>query len=153
VAQVLVVARLTCKDCEPGSKRPAPYQGPRCATHHRERRAATKKAAHAKRIELIYGLTAEEYEALLQVQGGACVICERARGIQKKLSVDHDHQQAVADGHEPDKGCRNCVRGLLCGTCNKMLGHLRDDPAAFERAAEYLRNWPSRRVGTAKDEG
>lgn len=143
------MARLTCKDCPPGTKRPAPHPGPRCATHHRARRAVSRKAAHGRRLELVYGIDAEFYEALLLVQGGVCVICERARGVYKRLSVDHDHNQALLDGHAEDKGCRNCVRGLLCGTCNKMLGHLRDDPAAFQRAATYLSDWPSRRVPTA----
>jgi hypothetical protein len=144
------VARLSCKDCPPGSKRPAPHPGPRCATHHRERRRTTRKAAHGRRLEQVYGITAEDYEALLFVQGGVCAICQRARGVYKRLSVDHDHNQARLDGHDEDKGCRNCVRGLLCGTCNKMLGHLRDDPTAFERASQYLSNWPSRSAPTAK---
>jgi hypothetical protein len=97
----------------------------------------------------MYGLTAEDYEALLFAQGGVCAICQVARGVSRRLSVDHDHKQAVLDGHDPDKGCKNCVRGLLCGSCNKMLGHLRDDPTAFERAATYLMYWPSRHVPPA----
>ena len=39
-----------CKDCEPGSKRPAPHPGPRCATHHRARRRAVSAAAHGRRL-------------------------------------------------------------------------------------------------------
>lgn len=92
----------------------------------------------------VYGITAERYAEILAYQGGACFICQRAKGIRKALSIDHDHAQAVLDGHDPDKGCPECVRGLLCQSCNKMLGHARDDPAMFERAAEYIRNWPSR---------
>lgn len=137
---------LTCKDCAPGTKRPAPHPGPRCATHHRERRRQTRADAHGRRLGLIYGITAEFYAALLAVQGGVCAICQRARGVSKRLSVDHDHAQAILDGHDEDKGCPTCVRGLLCQSCNKMLGHLRDDPEAFVRAALYLNYWPSRRV-------
>jgi hypothetical protein len=94
----------------------------------------------------VYGITDVFYEALLFVQGGSCAICQRARGVYKRLSVDHDHAQARIDGHDPEKGCAQCVRGLLCGTCNKMLGHLRDDPEAFRRASRYLSHWPSRRA-------
>jgi hypothetical protein len=94
----------------------------------------------------VYSITAAFYALLLAFQGHKCFICQRATGQYKRLSVDHDHKQAVLDGHAPEKGCPNCVRGLLCSTCNKMLGHLRDDPLAAERMADYLRNWPSRRV-------
>lgn len=137
-----------CKDCKAiglENRRPIAKAG-RCATHNRERRRALRKRAHGRRLEVVYGITAEFYEALLFAQGGLCAICQRARGVSKKLSVDHDHKQAVLDGHPPETGCRECVRGLLCGTCNKMLGHLRDDPAAFSRAAAYLLDWPSKRA-------
>lgn len=140
------VGKPRCKDCEAEgrvNRRPVVKAG-RCATHNRARRAATKRAAHDRRLRQVYGIDRTTFDALLEAQGGVCAICQRARGISKQLSVDHDHAQAVLDGHEPDKGCRNCVRGLLCGTCNKMLGHLRDDPTAFERAAQYLSDWPSR---------
>lgn len=136
--------RLTCKDCEPGTKRPAPHPGPRCATHHRAHKAKAKRSAHDRRLKAVYGIDREFFDALLVAQDGACAICQRAKGISRQLSVDHDHNQAILDGHDEDKGCINCVRGLLCGTCNKMLGHLRDDPEAFGRAVTYLRYWPSK---------
>lgn len=142
------VAKPTCKDCQVDGlplTRKAPWPGPRCATHHREKVRANRNKARARRLETIYSITADEYDRILLVQGGRCEICQRARGYRKALSVDHDHAVAIADGHDEDKGCPNCVRGLLCQPCNKMLGHGRDDPAMFERAAEYLKSWPSRR--------
>lgn len=57
-------------------------------------------------------------------------MCQRATGARRRLSVDHDHTTGL-------------VRMLACSTCNKMLGHLRDDPSAFERGAEVLRNPPA----------
>jgi hypothetical protein len=72
-----------------------------------------------------YGITPEQYWALYEHQGGTCYICQRATGKVKRLSVDHDH----ATGY---------VRGLLCGPCNKILGHLRDDADAAYRAGNYL---------------
>lgn len=119
-----------CIDCPPPTeqrKRPAPYPGPRCASHDREVTTARRAKARESRIQRTYGITEEQYQAIYDAQGGCCYICRRAKGTGKKrLSVDHDHQT----GH---------VRGLLCKPCNRdVLGHLRDSPAALRRAAEYL---------------
>lgn len=107
-----------------------PQPGPRCATHHRNRRATTKDKAWAGRILQKYALKVAEYWAIFRHQGEHCAICNRARGVAKRLSVDHDHETGF-------------VRGLLCGTCNSMLGDARDDPEFFDRAAAYLRNPPA----------
>ncbi|MGH3767393.1 MAG: endonuclease domain-containing protein [Pseudonocardiaceae bacterium] len=36
--------------------------------------------------------------------------------------------------------CHNTgnVRGILCDTCNRGIGHLQDDPKLIRSAAEYL---------------
>ncbi|WP_373289974.1 endonuclease VII domain-containing protein [Longimycelium tulufanense] len=127
-----------CRDCR-GGKRPAPYPGPRCATHHRAARAARRRAAHSRHIQRTYGITLDEYERLYEAQGGACAICQRAKGTgRRRLAVDHNHRTGE-------------VRGLLCGPCNRgVLGHLHDDPDALQRAIDYLINPPSRRVLSAK---
>ncbi len=63
-------------------------------------------------IRRLYGLTSEEYEALLDYQDGKCYICGKECASGRKLSVDHDH----------DSGA---IRGLLCITCNKyVVGNL-----------------------------
>jgi hypothetical protein len=125
--------RKTCKDCPPMSKnrpRPAPHPGPRCATHWRAELKRRQKANHETRVQKTYGLGEGGYEALYLFQGGKCAICLRATGATRRLSVDHDH----ATGK---------VRGLLCRPCNSMLGHGRDDPEFFIRAAAYLRHPPA----------
>ena len=126
-----------CKDClEEGitTGRPAPHPGPRCATHHRARKRATSEGAWAKRIEETYGITAEEYYAIHEAQGGRCYICQRANGNVRRLAVDHDHDTGL-------------VRGLLCKPCNRnVLGHARDDIEYFERAIAYLQSPPAQQV-------
>jgi hypothetical protein len=82
----------------------------------------------------VYGITADEYWSIYRYQMGRCFICERATGVRKKLSVDHCHATGI-------------VRGLLCSTCNsRVLGHLRDDISAFERAIDYLTSPPAVQV-------
>lgn len=131
----------SCKDCSGGS-RPAPYPGPRCATHHREFQRNKKDRSRDSYLQRTYGISEEEYEAIKEHQGGRCYICRRATGATKNLAVDHDHRHCSGK-----RGCRDCVRGLLCSTCNqKILGHLRDSVEALERAVGYLLNPPAQEV-------
>lgn len=117
-----------CKDCTAegaSNARPSPYPGPRCATHHRTIVKARKGVAHERRVRRVFGLAEGDYDRLYAYQGGLCAGCRRANGATKKLAVDHHHVTGE-------------VRGLLCGPCNRMVGHFRDDPATFERLAAYL---------------
>lgn len=102
--------------------------------------AARKAASHERMVMKTYGLKEGEYQALYEAQGGACAICRRAKGLKKKLAVDHDH----ATGY---------VRGLLCGPCNKILGHLRDDPELAMNVVRYLDGPPAQKhIGYRKAE-
>lgn len=131
-----------CKDCEPGSKRPAPHPGPRCVTHHRAVKKQRSQKAHTKRVQSVYSISGEEYAALYESQGGRCYVCQRANGTAKRLSVDHDH--SCCDG---PTSCGKCVRSLLCYSCNRgVIGHLRDDIDALKRAIEVIRDKPAQAV-------
>lgn len=81
-----------------------------------------------------YGITADEYQALLGRQGGVCAICRQPEklmrgGRVRRLAVDHDHRTGR-------------IRGLLCHSCNATIGFLRDDPAFaasfVEKMTAYL---------------
>jgi hypothetical protein len=81
-----------------------------------------------------YGVSQEDYEAMLAEQEHACAIC-RTKFTTRTLSradspnIDHDHR--LDDKNE-------AVRGILCGLCNRMIGGCRDNPAILRAAAEYL---------------
>lgn len=87
------------------------------------------------RYRNLYGITLERYNALLESQGGGCAICGNvpAAGAQR-LAVDHDHRCCPSR----KKSCGECVRGLLCGRCNRGLGYFDDDADMLGRAASYL---------------
>lgn len=79
-----------------------------------------------------YGLTVGEVEAIAEKQRHCCAIC----GVHKDdiphsafkhnpLVIDHDH----ATGE---------VRGLLCPSCNLILGHAKDDVNVLAKAIAYL---------------
>lgn len=125
-----------CKDCAPGTRpRPAPHPGPRCATHHRENKKTGKTTRWETRLVQVYGITAAEYAAIKEAQGGGCVCAEWTgyNGATRALSVDHDHRTGY-------------VRGVLCKHCNDLLGRVRDDPQYFLRMHQYLQTPPARRV-------
>lgn len=125
-----------CKDCDPEARpRKVTPPGPRCAEHHRARKALVKARAHGSGIAK-YGITPDEYAALKASQGGKCYICQRATGATKNLAVDHDHDLGFG---------RHSVRALLCGPCNReLIG--RYDEAALLRALEVIRpNPPAQR--------
>lgn len=125
----------TCKDCEPGTTRPAPHPGPRCATHHRAVKKARSAASHERSVASKYNLPPGDYDRLYEAQGGLCALCRRASGATKRLAVDHDHVTGE-------------VFGLLCSLCNYyVLGRAsRREIAYFQRAIEYLKDPPYRNL-------
>jgi hypothetical protein len=82
------------------------------------------RQAHLRRK---YGITIEDYEAMLAAQGGECAICGAPEPDGASLHVDDCH----------DSGD---VRGLLCFNCNAGLGMFDHEPGRLARAAAYLRS-------------
>lgn len=96
-------------------------------------KACSSMAAHERRVESIYGITAEEYDAIFERQGRRCAIC-RSQPRTIRFAVDHDHQSGE-------------VRGILCKRCNHdLLGGGHDDVETLFRALEYLLFPPARCV-------
>lgn len=92
-----------------------------------ERRAAQVEASRRNHLRRKYGITLEEWDALLAKQGGGCAVCGAPHDPNGgRLHVDHCH----------DTGR---VRGLLCMVCNRLVGAAKDDPERLEKAAAYLR--------------
>lgn len=78
----------------------------------------------AQRLKCMYGLSQDEYEAMLLKQKGLCAICG-GKCRHENLSVDHCHATGA-------------VRGLLCENCNRGLGLMMDSPELLRLAASYL---------------
>lgn len=139
-----------CVDCLAAgsvSARAAPKPGPRCLEHWRAEKRRRATAKHARYIEATYELSQADYDAIIEAQGGGCP-CGMAKGVAKRLAVDHDHH--FHDGEDPpphprDVGCRLCIRGCLCATCNRVVVG-RYSVAALERLIAYKTNPPARAV-------
>jgi hypothetical protein len=98
----------------------APY----CKPCHNVRGKAAKDKVGGSRtyhLKRRYGITAEDADAMLLAQGGACAICTAAPAVH----VDHDHETGA-------------VRALLCFNCNGGLGQFKDDPLLLHAAAYYV---------------
>lgn len=136
------MASRKCKDCGSISRK-LPHPGPRCATCHRERRKALSEARRLAYVARQYNLSPAEYKALTLQFNGQCWICRKRKGRQ----VDHDHKCC------PGKtSCGRCVRGLLCGPCNKFLGMIGDNPEIAENIIRYLEAYKFARERTYPEE-
>jgi hypothetical protein len=58
-----------------------------------------------------FGITLDDYHAMLARQGGGCAICGK-KPSWRRLAVDHQHDDGAL------------IRGLLCFTCNTKIGWL-----------------------------
>jgi Recombination endonuclease VII len=69
-------------------------------------------------LKKTFGISLNEYQILLETQNGVCAICGRPErtvhrrgGAVRTLAVDHNHRTGR-------------IRGLLCATCNTLLGRI-----------------------------
>jgi hypothetical protein len=137
----------SCKDCG-STTRKLPYPGPRCTTCNRVRKKQLRTKNHSSRMYKLYSLSDGEYDALYEAQGSLCYTCgpwTGNRGISKKLSVDHDHSCCPAPPI-----CGKCIRGLICGPCNSLLGQIGDSKghavARLQQLINYIENPPAQKL-------
>ena len=72
-----------------------------------------------------YGITQQEFFAMLERQRHRCLDCGINISGPKKAMVDHDHETGR-------------LRGLLCRPCNWALGQTKEDPLILRKLAAYL---------------
>jgi hypothetical protein len=90
----------------------------------------------------MYGLSRERFDALLEFQGGGCAICGAAEaGYGRRWHIDHDHGCCPGE-----RACGQCVRGILCLTCNARglpwYEGLPEHMKTINSINEYLKNPP-----------
>lgn len=84
-----------------------------------------------------YGLSPDQFRALFDSHGGKCHICGTTKpgGRFDTFHIDHCH----ATGE---------VRGLLCATCNNILGKVGDSIERLTQCIAYLKDPPARKILT-----
>lgn len=85
-----------------------------------------KKSSLDYKLRKDYNITLDQYDKLFEQQKGLCAICGKPQPVKfHRLAVDHDRKT-------------NKVRGLLCQSCNGMLGLAKDDVTTLSNAIKYL---------------
>jgi Recombination endonuclease VII len=98
---------------------------PSCRKHPRG--TEQLQARERRRTLALYGLSQEQWDRLVALQGNRCAVCKTTQpgGRGERWHIDHDHVTGQ-------------VRGLLCQLCNVGIGNLRDDPQIMMAAAQYV---------------
>jgi hypothetical protein len=112
-----------CKSCKTHDRRTLRQRNPDA---DRKRYWANPQGERERHLIRKYGVTQADYDRMLSAQHGKCSVCRKTQ--KRAFDVDHDHTTGE-------------VRGLLCTSCNRMIGHAGDDPDNLERAAAYLRSF------------
>lgn len=87
-----------------------------------------EKAKLQKKFEKIkskYGITYEQYYSRLDLQNKLCKSCGDELKTDRGTHIDHCHNTGV-------------VRGILCMSCNIILGHAKDDIERLKKLIFYL---------------
>lgn len=71
-----------------------------------------------------YGITPEQQQEIIVLQGGKCAICQTPLESGRKVHQDHCHET-------------NALRGVLCNHCNLGLGHFKDSTDILKSALAY----------------
>jgi hypothetical protein len=96
------------------------------ANHERYKADGRKKESDRRSyLKRTYGITLEEYDEMLERQGGRCAICRREPRPDISLHVDHVHSTGA-------------LRGLLCFSCNVTVGLIREDRSRLGAIGAYL---------------
>lgn len=122
-----------CRDCTKKKARGWYGENRERAIEQQTEYASTRKREkaaydHGYRLRE-YGITVDEYDAMLDAQAHACASCrtpfDRGGPKTRRPHVDHCH----ASGK---------VRALLCHACNVSLGQMQDNPERVRALLAYL---------------
>ena len=123
-----------CKECDREARR---------KSRNGEGGERTRRGYRDRKLKINYGISLEDYEIMLEEQGGCCAIC----GTNNPYGEGQIHQRArMSFAVDHDHGTES-VRGLLCNLCNRALGFFQDDPEIIYKAWEYLDKHKSEKTG------
>lgn len=81
-----------------------------------------------------YGMSRYELHTLYLQQDGRCYLCGDPLPTNlAKTVIEHDHSCCGLGG-----SCGQCVRGIACSPCNRLIAAANDDPDRLRRIADNL---------------
>ena len=80
-----------------------------------------RNKAKDSELQREYGISLKDYRKMKKDQNHLCAICKN----KSKLVVDHNHENKI-------------IRGLLCQSCNKVLGFSKENITTLKNAIHYL---------------
>ena len=90
---------------------------------------ALDRSHRAKNILRKYGITWDQFDAMLKAQNSGCAVCgeplELDEGSKGRVNIDHNHETGE-------------VRAVLCHPCNTKLGAV-ESPGFLPLALAYLK--------------
>jgi hypothetical protein len=105
-----------------------PEQLAKLAAYQREWTRKNPRKLKEYNLRWRYGLTLEEFDAIIASQNDACAVCFRP--------FNHDPQKRdIVVDHNHDTGQ---MRGIVCAKCNAILGRVDRDVEILKRAVAYL---------------
>jgi hypothetical protein len=114
-----------CKPCTTARHRLAKERDP----------SIYRRVEWPSKLKRLYGLTVDDYYAMLTKQGGACALCRSTnpdsgsrrykKHVRLMFDVDHCH-------------ITKKVRGLLCTRCNRLVGLANDSADTARKLVDYL---------------
>lgn len=145
VMLTVMEAKKTCRICDKPKPISAFYvRDTRCKECRRELSRAEYAAGTSSTrsydgvfkasIKRLYGMTMEEYDAMLRAQAYRCAVCrrdetkKRRNGQPYRLGVDHDHVTMKP-------------RALLCQRCNIIVWALEDNHTLIPALMAYVENF------------
>ena len=91
-----------------------------------------------------YGLSVDEWRAMLVAQGNGCGVCGKVPA-SGTLHIDHSHQRGWK--RMPPSERKQWVRGLCDFTCNSVWLRRGATPEKLRAAADYLERFERRKNG------
>jgi len=107
-----------------------PMTGAERSARYRKEHPSYSKRDNEKRfpryIKNKYGIDIKIYNEMARDQKGLCAICGKKNSRGYRLVVDHNHKSKK-------------IRGLLCQSCNLMIGSAHESPFILQQASTYIR--------------
>ena len=91
-------------------------------------RSANRRKSYLQESRRKYGITPEDFSAMMSAQADSCATCKKVfdwGDKQTKPHIDHCHASLK-------------VRGILCNRCNTVLGLCTDNADLLSNLAGYL---------------